>query len=138
MSGLLGHLLLKNCRVWGWLIQKLFNGYIFCFLGHLVGGQLFELFARETNLKKKSSVFTQKYVQSNRNFSYIFSIFSLLEGVNLLVSSGTASAIAGDRLRLVKRKTARQDDTKVWCIKFKFSKKAIKNCWNLQVDLTIA
>ena len=26
------------------------------FLGHLVGGQLFELFARETNLKKKSSV----------------------------------------------------------------------------------
>ena len=55
-----------------------------------------------------------------------FSIFSLLEGVNLLVSSGTASAIAGDRLRLVKRKTARQDDTKVWCIKFKFSKKAIK------------
>jgi len=38
---------------------------------------------------------------------------SLLEGVNLLVSSGTASAIAGDRLRLVKRKTARQDDTKV-------------------------
>ena len=29
---------------------------IFGFLGHLVGGQLFELFARETNLKKKSSV----------------------------------------------------------------------------------
>ena len=28
-------------------------GYIFSFLGHLVG---FELFARETNLKKKSSV----------------------------------------------------------------------------------
>ena len=27
----------------------------FCFLGHLVGGQRFELFARETNLKKKSS-----------------------------------------------------------------------------------
>lgn len=37
---------------------------------------------------------------------------SMLEGVNLLVSSGTASAIAGDRLCLVKRKTAR-DDTKV-------------------------
>ena len=44
-------------------------------------------------------------------FSHLF--YSLLEGVNLLVSSGTASAIAGDRLRLVKRKTARQDDTKV-------------------------
>ena len=57
----------------------------------------------------------------------MFSFFSLLEGVNLLVSSGTASAIAGDRLRLVKRKTARQDDTKVF-IKFKFSKKTIKNC----------
>ena len=28
----------------------------FCFLGHLVGGQLFELFARETNLKEKRSV----------------------------------------------------------------------------------
>ena len=28
----------------------------FCFLGHLGGGQLFELFSRETNLKKKSSV----------------------------------------------------------------------------------
>ena len=28
----------------------------FCFLGHLFGGQLFELFARETNLKKQSSV----------------------------------------------------------------------------------
>ncbi len=39
--------------------------------------------------------------------------FSLLEGVNLLVSSGTASAIAGDRLCMVRRKTARQDDTKV-------------------------
>jgi hypothetical protein len=28
----------------------------FVFFGHLVGGQLFELFARETNLKKESSV----------------------------------------------------------------------------------
>jgi hypothetical protein len=28
----------------------------FCFLSHLVGGQLFEQFARETNLKKKRSV----------------------------------------------------------------------------------
>ena len=40
----------------GGLFQKLFKGYIFCFLGHLVGGQLFELFARETTLKKQSSV----------------------------------------------------------------------------------
>ena len=38
---------------------------------------------------------------------------SLLEGVNLLVSSGTASAIATDRLCLVRRKTARRDDLKV-------------------------
>jgi hypothetical protein len=28
----------------------------FYFLGQLFGGQLFELFARETNLKKQSSV----------------------------------------------------------------------------------
>ena len=38
------------------MFQNFFNGYIFCFLGHLFGGQLFELFARETNLKKQSSV----------------------------------------------------------------------------------
>jgi len=37
---------------------------------------------------------------------------NLLEGVNLLVSSGTASAIAGDRLFLVRRKTARRNDLK--------------------------
>ena len=44
------------------------------------------------------------------NIKYIFSV---MEGVNLLVSSGTASAIAADRLCMVKRKTARKDDTKV-------------------------
>ena len=38
------------------MFQKIFNGYIFYFLGQLFGGQLFELFARETNLKKQSSV----------------------------------------------------------------------------------
>ena len=32
------------------------NGYIFYFLGQLFSGQLFEIFARETNLKKQSSV----------------------------------------------------------------------------------
>ena len=47
----------------------------------------------------------------NSNFFSIYS--SLLEGVNLFVSSGTASAIAGDRLCLVTRKTARHNDTKV-------------------------
>ena len=40
----------------GGLFQKMINGYIFYFLGQLFGGQLFELFARETNLKKQSSV----------------------------------------------------------------------------------
>ena len=29
---------------------------LFSFMGHSFGGQLFELFARETNLKKQSSV----------------------------------------------------------------------------------
>jgi hypothetical protein len=38
------------------LFQKLFKGYIFCFLGHLVGLYIFELSARETNLMKKRSV----------------------------------------------------------------------------------
>ena len=38
------------------LFQKLFKGYIFCFLGHSVGRYVFELFARETNLEKKRSV----------------------------------------------------------------------------------
>ena len=54
------------------------------------------------------------YVDLKIEIFHWFFFFSLLEGVNLLVSSGTASAIAGDRLRLVKRKTARQDDTKVY------------------------
>ena len=38
------------------MFQKISNGCIFCFLVHLFGGQLFELFACETNLKKQSSV----------------------------------------------------------------------------------
>ena len=38
------------------LFQKLFKGYIFCFLGHSVGRYVFELFAHETNLKKKRNV----------------------------------------------------------------------------------
>ena len=40
----------------GGLFQKLFKGYIFCFLGHLVGRYIFELSGRETNLMKKRSV----------------------------------------------------------------------------------
>ena len=36
----------------GSFFQKLFKGYIFCFLGHLVGRYIFELSARETNLIK--------------------------------------------------------------------------------------
>ena len=31
-----------------------FKGYIFCFLGHLVGWYVFKLYARETNLTKKA------------------------------------------------------------------------------------
>ena len=56
MSRLLGPLLLKNRGLEGSLFQKMINGYIFYFLGHLFGGQLFALFARETKLKKQSSV----------------------------------------------------------------------------------
>ena len=56
MSRLLGPLLLKNRGLEGGLFQKIINGYIFYFLGQLFGGQLFELFPPETNLKKQSSV----------------------------------------------------------------------------------
>ena len=57
MSRLLGPLLLKIAGFEeGGLFQKIVNGYIFYFLGQLFCGQLFELFARETNLKKQSSV----------------------------------------------------------------------------------
>ena len=38
------------------LFQKLFQGYIFCFLGDSFGQYIFEQYARETNLKKKRSV----------------------------------------------------------------------------------
>ena len=38
------------------MFQKIINGYIVYFLGQLFGGQLFELFAGETKLKKQSSV----------------------------------------------------------------------------------
>ena len=38
------------------MIQKLFKGYIFCFLVHSDGRYIFELSARETNLMKKRSV----------------------------------------------------------------------------------
>ena len=55
------------------------------------------------------------YLKLMRHFTLLYRIIvsSLLEGVNLLVSSGTASAIAGDRLLVVKRKTARQSDPNV-------------------------
>ena len=40
----------------GGLFQKLFKGYIYYFLGHLVSRYKFKLSARETNLMKKRSV----------------------------------------------------------------------------------
>ena len=43
------------------LFQKLFQGYIFCFLGDSFGWYLFEQYARETNLKKKRSVILVVY-----------------------------------------------------------------------------
>ena len=36
--------------------KKLFKGQFFCFLGNSFGWQIFELFAHETNLEKKRSV----------------------------------------------------------------------------------
>ena len=40
----------------GSLFQKLFKGYIFCFVGVSIGRYVFQQFAREKNLKKKRSV----------------------------------------------------------------------------------
>ena len=48
----------------GWRVvcsKKLSMATFFYFLGQLFGGQLFELFARETNLKKQSSVSRQQF-----------------------------------------------------------------------------
>ena len=51
-------------------------GYIFYFLGQLFSGQLFELFARETNLKKQSSVVSgeliNKYHLCNHKYTLKF------------------------------------------------------------------
>ena len=44
----------------GGLFQKLFKGYIFCFLGHLVGRYIFGLSTHETNLMKKRTVSVNK------------------------------------------------------------------------------
>ena len=48
------------------LFEKLFQGYIFCFLGDSFGRYVFEQYARETNLKKKRSVW---YVAWISNFA---------------------------------------------------------------------
>jgi hypothetical protein len=56
----------------GGLFQNRFKGYIFSFLGHLVGGKVFEEFASETNLKKKRSAvwyFHKKRILTNQNSS---------------------------------------------------------------------
>ena len=55
--------------------SKKFQWLFFCFLGHLVGGQLFDLFARETNLKKKSSVMSR----------LVINIFKCFKNVILLI-----------------------------------------------------
>ena len=50
--------LLKSSWVWGGLFQKLFKGYIFCFLVYSDGPYILELSAPETNLMKNCSVST--------------------------------------------------------------------------------
>ena len=55
-TGFLGPLLLKNRRFGGRFVPKKDKWLHFFILGLLFGGQLSELFARETNLKKQSSV----------------------------------------------------------------------------------
>ena len=64
------HVMLRELRIWASraspaqksrglrvvLFQKLFQGYILCFLGDSFGWCIFEQYARETDLKKKRSV----------------------------------------------------------------------------------
>ena len=54
----------------GALFQKLFKGYIFCFLGHLFGRYIFEQNTHETNLMKKRSVCQSS--KSNHNLRNYF------------------------------------------------------------------
>ena len=49
------------------LFQKLFQGYIFCFLGDSFGQCIFEKYARETNLKKERSLVLSKLSISLEN-----------------------------------------------------------------------
>ena len=62
--------------------KKIINGYIFYFLGQLFGGQLFELFARETNLKKQSGV-QRLETPADSNFAIFFDHNSLKSFLNL-------------------------------------------------------
>ena len=48
--------MLRQLRIQVVIFQKLFQGYICCFLGDSFGRCIFEQYARETNLKKKRSV----------------------------------------------------------------------------------
>ena len=61
----------KDAGFEGGLFQKVFKGYIFCFLGHLVGGKLFELFARETKKKKRSVICLKTSFATNFYGTYI-------------------------------------------------------------------
>ena len=64
-SGLLGPLLLKSLGVRGWFYPKTFQGLHSCFLGHLVGRYIFELYTHETNLMKKPSVILHSCVEKS-------------------------------------------------------------------------
>ena len=80
------------------MFQKLFKGYIFCFLGHFVGRYVFELSAHETNLMKMRSV-TQFNTQNMRNSNLVYvpkmeyvhkvNIF----GLKMMVKSGLEKVI---------------------------------------------
>ena len=60
-------------------LQICFKGYIFCFLGYLVGGQLFEQFARQTNLKKKRSVRLLKFFYQLPDLRFVYSCMTAIE-----------------------------------------------------------
>jgi hypothetical protein len=64
------------------LFQKIFKGYIFCFLGHLVGRYIFDLSAHETNLMKKRSV-----VRYPKGYKVSYRIATIKISVRILLKS---------------------------------------------------
>ena len=68
------------------LFQKLFQGYIFCFLGDSFGQCIFEQYARETNLKKKRSVYGEKHYKKLQTYLASAQSLALASSIVILLA----------------------------------------------------